>query len=346
MHAYIIDSQEAWTKLCCNKLLFILPTYNLLLQMINLPLKEATSGEKVKQPLRLTWREEEVSPQQFTSFTGTAVAHGNTAYFSHNHAVYSISQPDFRWTLLTEMKCRLFGMAIIKDNLTTIGGCTDESSSCTVTNVLTSFVSSVLFGKSWKEVFPPMPTKRKQPAAIAANSHLIVAGGWNQEGHSTSKVEVLNLDTRQWSSASCLPELPYHHHMTSFRGQLYVSIHSCVLTCNLEKLIKSSNLKSSSEDSKVWATLSKSSDYYSASLIVLGEHLLALGGTDNLSIAPKSSVYCYDQRDNHWNEIEPNPFPRCRFLTAVLQNNKVIAVGGKNEHGDKTNDTYIGTLVE
>ena len=34
-----------------------------------------------------------------------------------------------------------------------------------------------LSGNSWKEVLPPMPTKRCRPAAASTPTHLVVAGG-------------------------------------------------------------------------------------------------------------------------------------------------------------------------
>ena len=42
------------------------------------------------------------------------------------------------------------------------------------TNVLRSLSPGDL---QWKEVLPPMPTKRADPAALTTQNHLVVAGG-------------------------------------------------------------------------------------------------------------------------------------------------------------------------
>lgn len=294
----------------------------------------ATSIDEDK-AVRLTWVEEAPAPEPFTSLTGTAVAEGNTAYFSCDHEIYSFAEPDYKWILLPWCKYKSFGMAVINGKLTTIGGC--EDSSGMETNVLTSLVSKVFTGKDWKETLPPMLTKRTLPAAVTTNTYLVVAGGLE----SACKVEVLNMKTLHWSTACSLPELAYYPQMVLCQEQLYISLHESVLSCSLEKLLKSCET-TPAQDSEVWTRLSHTNQY-SVSLVTLGDCLLALGGSDNLSTTPKADILCYDEKDNNWGTVTRQiPSPRFRILTAVLEGHQVMVVGGKNTCNPKTKDTYIG----
>ena len=109
--------------------------------------KESEGGPSPADPVKLG----EPAPQIMARHSGTAVVHGNTAYFSVVWKVYSYTVSVNKWTKLPPCTYQLFSLAIVKDKLTTIGGVIDSDA----TNSLFS-----LSGSSWKEVLPPMPTKR------------------------------------------------------------------------------------------------------------------------------------------------------------------------------------------
>ena len=154
------------------------------------------AGEQPSGPIKLTWRRGRRAPCDLESAVGAAVVHGNTAYFSKGHNVYSYTVPENKWTKLPQCKYEQFAMAVINDALTTIEGWDNQGA---VTNTLLS-----LCGSPWEEVLPPMPTKRRHPAA-ANTTHLVVAGGGSLLGDGIATVEVLNTETLQWSTASSLP---------------------------------------------------------------------------------------------------------------------------------------------
>ncbi len=122
-----------------------------------------------------TWMEGEPTPVKFTSEKGTSTVHGNTAYFSCKHDIYSYTVFNSKWTKLPPCKYEDFSMVIINGKLTTIGGW--EGSTGSETNVLLSLIPGRLFGNSWKEVLPPMPTRRAKSTVIVTHAHLVVAGG-------------------------------------------------------------------------------------------------------------------------------------------------------------------------
>ena len=61
-------------------------------------------------------------------------------------------------------------------------------------------------GRRWTEKCPPMTTKRFGSTALCTRTALIVAGGMNDHYNSLQKVEVMNTETLQWSTAADLPQ--------------------------------------------------------------------------------------------------------------------------------------------
>ena len=64
-----------------------------------------------------------------------------------------------------------FGLAVIDNLLTAVGGLSSRFYAADYTNCLVSFSDS-----KWVTIFPPMPTKRKWLAVISAQNYLITAG--------------------------------------------------------------------------------------------------------------------------------------------------------------------------
>ena len=131
---------------------------------------------------------------------GAAVVHGNTAYFSQDYYVYSYTLASDEWTTLPPCEYGCFGLAVVNDKVTTIGGWSDMCwSSGKTTNIILCLEDQ---GTKWRELLPPMPTARYRPAAVTTPTHLIVAGGEAGITH----VEILDTITLQWSSASSSPQ--------------------------------------------------------------------------------------------------------------------------------------------
>ncbi len=295
----------------------------------------------------MIWKAEEMAPQHLASTNGAAVAHGKVAYFSSGQDIYSFTLPN-KWSKLSQSsKYKDFTMAIVNDKLTTIGGREDSKGS--ITNVLLSF-AGVLWGKGWKELLPPMPTKRNLPAAVTTHSHLVVAGGWNTKHAGLPTVEVLNIGTKQWFTARSLPEISFapeiafSPQMALCEKQLYISCHNSVFSCSMKDLLKSCSKSSKGEDT-LWAKLADTIQY-NVSLVSLEEHLLSIGGNNRLDKIPTADIYCYNKSEDCWNVSGMIPSSRSRVLAAVLSGNKVIVVGGWDQHNIVTDDTYVGFLID
>ena len=131
------------------------------------------------QQLKLTWETRRNAPYGMSM--GAAVAHGSVGYFysNYNHGVFAYDSEKDDWSQLPECPQRDFGLAVINNLPTAVGGKTSGLSSVGYTNQLVSFSRRT---RKWKTIFPPMPTKRRWLAVTSAQNYLIAAGGEGRRG--------------------------------------------------------------------------------------------------------------------------------------------------------------------
>ena len=100
-----------------------------------------------------------------------------------------------KWSKLPRRQVKSFGMAVVNNQLTLVGGL-DEFNK--VTNKLAVWESE------WTFPYPPMLTARYDVAVATYNEWMAVAGGEGDNGYLDS-VEILNSTEKQWYSAAPLP---------------------------------------------------------------------------------------------------------------------------------------------
>ena len=275
-----------------------------------------------------TWREGSKAP--FKMSRGAAVVHGNIAYFmSWNGEVCSYNLTSKMWSKLPKCTYYRGGIAVVNDQLITIGGCKATSKKNTYTNKLIGVSGN-------KEIFPPMPTKRASTTVLTSKEYLIVAGGTIGllGADRLNTVEVMNSRNLVWSTVANLPH-PYLSasgtHVIS-GDQLYMlggfddnGMTKSVLTCSLTEL-----LQSSSSSSSIWHRVADASAYHSTCAAVSGE-LLAVGGCDE-DRKPSSDIHKYNPITNSWDLISNLPTSRYFSLVAVLPwpTYEMMVVGGSN----------------
>ena len=254
-------------------------------------------------------------------------------------SVYSFRVPQNKWTKLPPCKYAYFSMAVVKDQLTTIGGEDDKQT----TNSLVSYS-----GKRWEEVLSPMPTRRKSPAAATTPTHLVVAGGRSKQdlfGSNLSIVEVLNTKTRQWSRANDVPKTLAYPHISICDGSIYLSngTGSTFFTCSVREILDSCKPTSSksTDDGSVWSRLADI-PVSKASLITLKSRVLVIGGCSDDT--PTGAIHCYDLAINSWSATDEMPTPLWGVLAAVLPSNELVVVGGNSTMSNSTAGTAIGTM--
>ena len=268
----------------------------------------------------LNWRDG--GKAQLEMVRGSSLVDGNVAYFMHWDG--RLCSYNKKWSWLPKYPYKGGCLAVVNGQLTAIGGCKEWSRNLTYTNQPLSLCGS------WLDVFPPMPTKRRDTTAVSTKDRLIVAGGATGPGYdyNIDTVEVMDTKTLVWSVVASLPH-PYHLASATICGDhLYLlggiddkEKTKSVLTCSLTEL-----LQSSSSSSAVWRRVADAPAYRSTCAAVNGQ-LLAVGGRGEGRKAT-AAIHKYDQRTNTWDHISYMPTARHSCLVAVLPTNEMMAVGG------------------
>ena len=185
-----------------------------------------------------------------------------------------------------------------------------------------------------------MPTKRYWTAAVSSGCSLIVVRG--EDGHNTlATVEVLDMETRQWSIASSLTH-PFSSASISICSErLYMvggedQTHS-VLSCSIPELLQScqpqplvGKLQTAPVNQlTIWQRVADAPHYFSCCATLCGQ-LVAVGGRGTHE--ETGTITVYNARTDSWETIGDMPIARCRILVAIL-NGKMMGVEAVSEAG-------------
>ena len=253
---------------------------------------------------------------------------GKIAYFNpfFTNQVYAYDTERQMWSTLLPCPHDYFCLAVVNSFLTAIGGRHKRKA----TNSLVSSVGEM----GWEESFQPMQTKRWLAAAVCYRESLVVAGGEGEDGRKLNVVEVMNVRTSQWCTASSLPFPVMLASMTVAEGHVYImgyeSNHpKSVLRCSLVDLLRScdsSQLLLARMINTVWHQIASLPFRFSIAASLCGQ-LLAIGGQSD-SNASTSAIHKYDSLSNSWEVISHMPTARSHSLATVLPSNKLMVVGG------------------
>ena len=253
-----------------------------------------------------------------------AVVIGSKVYFhaGQENILYEFSNNEQKWSTVPIPLPGVFSFAIVnvEDTLTAVGG-KIPCSHCV--NNLNRFV-----GGEWVEDLPPMPTKRQSPTAVYADNSLVVAGGLDVTGMDSLKVvELLNVQSQQWSTVSSIPFDIYSSSAAICGGHIYIqactpydsTLHK-VFECSIGALIKSE------PSSTTWRMICPS-PVNKSSLVTVNNTLLAVGGrfADEVD---SNNIYQYNPNANEWQLVGEMPTPRHYCITALLPGNKLLVLGG------------------
>ena len=311
----------------------------------------------------LRWREAKKAPCKMDRGPN-AIVDGDMVYLrvAGCRNIYAYKSTDETWDKLPECETQYCSLAVVNNLLTTIGG---RDSGDKVTNQLFSLTGEGR-SKTWREVFQSMPTKRSSSVAVCTGQALIVAGGFiNQDRKTLRTVEVMDIDTKEWSSAADLPEPLYRASITICQDRIYIiggwsggaatkSVYTCTLTdlflsCRSrslgERLAQSLSLTSPAR-STVWDKVADL-PVTQSTCVTLHGRLLAIGGADSRNGTPTSDVRIYHPTSNTWEVISKMKISRWYCFAAVLPSNKLMVVGGRTTSSvsSETDSVEIATVV-
>ena len=282
------------------------------------PATDISSNSKVQRNIiKLIWRRGKEAPYEMSNSYCAAVD-GSTLYVRHatSHQMFMYNASTSCWSQLPDSPTE-FCSTVIIDNLLTLVGGRDHSGG----------FSSQLFsltgegsGRRWTEEFPPMPTERAASATLCSGVALIVAGGWTFSGP-TQTIELLNSETKQWSTAADLPQ-PLSFTPAAVCGdQLYV-VGEIMYTCSVKLLLASIKSRSA----RVWKQVA-APPVTETTCVSVRDRLLAVGGSDS-DWKPTSAVHMYNPTTDSWEVISHMGTPLKSCIAAILPNNQLMVVGG------------------
>ncbi len=232
-----------------------------------------------------------------------------------------------QWTKLPEYTAQWFAMTSLANRLVLVGGRDPRNNK--PTNQFAVFESG-----EWTHPYPPMNIARSFLTAVSFNNHIIVAGGNNDKGNtSSSPVEVLDLASRRWYIAQSLPNPRSALKSTLIGNTLYLmgggdltgwatkTVHHVDLNELIAKAL--SNL----DTPTLWQTLQEVPLVRSAPLNI-GRSLLAVGGRDD-GDNRSSPIHLYQPDIRRWVKVGDLPTVRYSCTCSVLPSGEVIVAGGR-----------------
>ena len=273
--------------------------------------------------IKLTWKEEEKAPCKMISLYSAAVDSIALYVRLANNKVYTYTVSTSTWSQLPDSPTTACPSVIINKLLTLIGG----RGGATITNQLFSLTGEGS-SRRWTEEFPPMPTKRHGTIALCTETALIVAGGCKLAAP-LKTVEVMNIETHQWSTASDLPQPLWNTSATICGDHIYIISLGDMYTCSVSTLIQSCR---SGLTASLWNRVAAPS--VSHTTVSIHGQLLAIGGPRVYGNKPTTAIHMYSPTTNSWEVISHMATPRCDCIAAVFPNNQLMVVGGRTGRGE------------
>ena len=273
------------------------------------------------------------SVQSVVNGESVYVGGGGTSNNSDRCTVMKLDLQREEWTKLPQYSVMWFAMTSLENKLVLVGGCDP------VSNQRTNQIAVFASGK-WTHPYPPMNIARYSSTAVCFNNYIIVAGGRDAQGR-TSSVEVLDVASRRWYIAESLPNPQDELKSTLIGHTLYLmggydraeNPTKVVYKVNLNELITKTVSKQATPT--LWRVIEDNLLKYSVPLNV-GGSLLAVFGQDDRGF-PSSSIHLYQPDTRRWVKVGDLPTARYCCACSVLSSGEVIVAGGWT-------GTYISTV--
>ena len=249
------------------------------------------------------------------------------------------------WSSLPQCPTECFTLTVVNGLLTAIGGAQPGK-------YINKVISLVKEGgrRKWVELFPPMLTERRNPAAVCSGKSLVVAGGQREWHTKLATVEVMDTDSLKWSTVSDLPHPLSDASATVCEGSIYLvggddqtnQRVKSVFTCSLKDLLQSAQktkTQSTVKKHPVWHMI-KDLPVKRSTCVTLNGQLLAVGGEDSDGKST-NNIYTYNTATNSWDIISQMHIARRNCLVTVLPGNRLMVVGGLTTQLAQCNEVEI-----
>ena len=299
--------------LCALELVHVASHFNLLFQ------------DQLGLPLRLSWEQCSDMPFAMNSNTHSVVLKGEIYLGGGGSSgdlctVVVYDTQSGKWSTLPKCQVRSFGLAVVKNQLTLVGGF--DLSTNKATSELAVWESE---SEQWASPYPPMHTARHDMGVATYNEWIAVAGGYGGDDYLNS-VEILNSTEKQWYTAAPLPvecdriksaviqdEWYIMEGRTKFERMFAVSLPALILLRGSTSLT-------------LWRTLPSAPLTCSA---ILGTHdsLFAVGGKMSTGMC-SSAINLYLPWNKKWFKVGDLPTERSSCICTELPSREILVAGG------------------
>ena len=248
---------------------------------------------------------------------------------------------------------------VIKDRLTLVGGIKGNT-------IVSQLFTLVKEGQKhvWREKYPPMPTNRWGSAALCTIRDLVIVAGGEGEGDVLLKViEVMDANTKQWTTIAELPLALCYPTLIQCGDCIFLTGGNNKYHDPSRAVYKSSNLASIPTATSLgarlagrvlapvvnfsrikitWTRVANLSVTYTA-CVSFNDHLLSIGGMDS-SDQPTASIQVYNPASDRWEVISHMGTSRYDCFAAVSSDQQLVVIGGRTIMG-KTNSVEAATAV-
>ena len=248
--------------------------------------------------------------------------------------VYSTNE--HKWRKLPEQQ--LFAtIAVANNHITLIGG--RDVSTGMITNTLSTWYEEK--GR-WKQVLPPMPTRRSRPAVISHDNLLLVIGGVAEDVSTVlNTTDVLDLTTMKWATPEGLnlPVPLFRHYLVLCGEYLYLVGGATVYPSQSSEDDNSQVWRAKWSDVKqtaalqhfqlqrgVWTRIADPPTL-SPTPVSCGGTLYTVGGQTG-NDKPISTVYAYITARNQWVSVGDMSVGRLFHCAVPLSSNSIFVAGG------------------
>ena len=239
---------------------------------------------------------------------------------------------------------KLFGMAVVNDQLIITGG--ENNATTNPTNQV--WVLDVLTN-TWTQPFPAMPTARSCSSAVGYKKWVLVVGGYKRNPiRNICNVEVLDTESKQWYTALPLPDYKYADYQHFYRlslavmqDNLYVIREENAVSVSIPTLISDAMSQNTVDGSTKktsppeWKSLPDTTTCNPAITSFHG-YLFAVGAHGR----PESTIDVYLPPTERWLTVAQLPTRRDGCTCVVLPDTgELMVIGGKD-----TKSTYTKTI--
>ena len=265
--------------------------------------------------------------------------------------VYSTN--DHSWSTLPERQ-GASAITIVRNHITLIGG--HNVSTRMITDTVSTWYEEE---GQWKQVVPPMPTRRHCPTAMSHDNLLLVTGGVAEDGSTVlNTTDVLDLTTMKWTTAQglSLPIPLWLHHLALCGEYLYLVGGATVFPWATPKQSNSNAWRVKWSDVKqtaapqhsqpqrgVWTRIADPPTLLPTATSC-GGTLYTVGGQtrDRKTIR---TVYAYVTSRNQWVSVGNMSMGRFFHCAVPLSSNTMFVAGGRVQNKSEESTSPLTELL-